>query len=110
MSDDKLRRAVAELVRIMVPRRHSDLCQQGGDCEVCEAMCDINAALADSADAPPEVTEKMVGVTFNILANLMPDSLTSPTRVRHHIKDALCAALAAAQKEGKYPLNEEGCR
>ena len=52
MSNDKLREAVAKLVRIMVTRRHSDLCQQGGDCEVCEAMCDINAALADSADVP----------------------------------------------------------
>ena len=53
MSDDKLREAAENLVRIMVTRRHSDLCQQGGDCAICDAMSDINAALADSAKSTP---------------------------------------------------------
>jgi hypothetical protein len=48
MSDEKLREAAETLVNIMVARRHSDLCEEGGDCVICDAITDTKAALANN--------------------------------------------------------------
>ena len=48
MTDNKLREAAEILMNVMVSRRHSDLCEEGGDCVICDAITDIKDSLANT--------------------------------------------------------------
>ncbi len=105
MSDDKLREAGMAILA-EISRRRLVLVTDKMDCGIPynnEMLADIlgKAALADSADAPPEVTEEMVEAALaESVCTVVLHPRLSGEELQIAVRKLLQAALAAAQKEG----------
>ena len=77
----------------------SDLIGVEDDTKLFAAMQKASAALADSADAPPEPTEEMVEAGFGTAVRGALWETGTTTEKREAIRDVIRAALAVAQKE-----------
>ena len=102
MSDDKLREIVSRTAAML--KREGNL--QG---DQFMQMCgdQLRVALADSADAPPEVTEEMVEAAAGVLDEVGGGITISAEQWETVIRKALQAALAAAQPD--IPCIQKGC-